>query len=103
MPPNWFLKIVGLALIGFGLYDGKVYWRLILRNRPARACLAEGRGRGRDRVLLWGGERSGLLQLSLALHFFLSADSVAAKAAAERIMAKRLRTMSMVIYLFGYG
>jgi hypothetical protein len=34
MLPGLFLKIVGIALIGFGLYDGNVYWRLILRNQP---------------------------------------------------------------------
>ena len=34
MLPDWFLKAVGIALVGFGFYDGKVYWRLILRNQP---------------------------------------------------------------------
>lgn len=34
MLPNWFLQLVGVALIGFGIYDSSVYWRLILRNQP---------------------------------------------------------------------
>jgi hypothetical protein len=34
MLPGWFLQIIGIALIGFGLYDSWVYWRLIFRNRP---------------------------------------------------------------------
>jgi hypothetical protein len=34
MLPTWFLQIIGIALIGFGLYDSSVYWRLILRNQP---------------------------------------------------------------------
>lgn len=35
MLPDWFLQIVGIALIGFGVYDSSVYWRLMLRNQPA--------------------------------------------------------------------
>ena len=35
MLPAWFLQIIGIALIGFGIYDFHVYWRLILRNQPA--------------------------------------------------------------------
>jgi hypothetical protein len=34
MLPEWFLQVVGVALIGFGVYDSVVYWRLILRNQP---------------------------------------------------------------------
>jgi hypothetical protein len=34
MLPDWFLQTVGVALIGFGLYDSSVYWRLILKNQP---------------------------------------------------------------------
>jgi hypothetical protein len=32
--PDWFLQLVGMALIGFGIYDSSVYWRLILKNHP---------------------------------------------------------------------
>jgi hypothetical protein len=26
--------MIGIALIGFGVYDSSIYWRLILRNQP---------------------------------------------------------------------
>jgi hypothetical protein len=34
MLPEWFLRLIGVALFGFGVYDFKVYWRMIFRNQP---------------------------------------------------------------------
>jgi hypothetical protein len=39
MLPEWFLRLIGVTLIGFGVYDFKVYWRLIFRNQPSGHAL----------------------------------------------------------------